>query len=752
MKTIKFLFFMMFAAASWGQNTVEFTVNSTQGEAILGAEIYFNELHKGNSTDENGQAEIAIPQGKHNFTISYLGFKTFSGSIDSSTETKITITLEESIFGLDEIIVSTPFNQLQSQNVMKVESATAQQLKDMGSFDLGDGIAKMPGASQITSGTSLSKPVIRGLSGNRILVYSQGVRLENQQFGDDHSLGINGSGVSSVELIKGPASLLYGSDALGGVLYFNPEKFADANDFKASIDQSFNSGTLGSNTSLMVANSGEKFGIIARGTYNAHMDYALPDEGYVHNSRFNEKDFKLGLNFDGENSNTNIRYSYNHNISGILETHEEEGHLEEEEEHEEHEFEDHDRDKTYTPAEPYQDVVMQVASLHHHTYFGKSKLIADIGFSQNDRKEIEHHEDHEEEGHEEEEEHEEEAALHLILNAVNYNLRLETNASENLKWTAAIQGTWQDNKNYGEEELVPNATTNDIGAYVAVNFKNAIQAGIRFDHRQINSVEFTNDYNSVNGAIGWKADLSQNLTQRINVATGFRAPNLAELGSDGIHHGSNRYEIGNADLQAEQNIQFDYGLEYSNEHFEFYVNAFYNVIDNFIYLENSGTTTDGFEVYNYVQDAANLYGGETGIHLHPHPLDWFHFESAYQLVYGEQREDKEALPFIPPGRWNNTIRAEFQPSETTQKLFVALNYEYNFDQNRVAINEDPTAAYGVLNFNSGVTWKFDSFEMGANLNLLNILDDSYIPHLSRFKPLGIPNPGRSVMLGVNINM
>ncbi len=138
---------------------------------------------------------------------------------------------------MDEVIVSTAFNKIQSQNVMKVEHESIKELQRKGTATLIEGLATIPGVSQVSTGTSIGKPVIRGLSGNRVLVYSQGVRMENQQFGDEHGLGLNDSGIESVEVIKGPASLLYGSDALGGVLYFNPEKFADANTFKANFSQ-----------------------------------------------------------------------------------------------------------------------------------------------------------------------------------------------------------------------------------------------------------------------------------------------------------------------------------------------------------------------------------------------------------------------------------------------------------------------------------------------------------------------------------
>lgn len=750
MKFNPILLLVFWAFTSYGQNQLKIQINDTDQFPIMGAEVSFPELHKGVITDENGAASIALPKGTHQITVHYLGFNPQDISVSIPEQTSITIVLEESVFGLDEIMVSTPFNQLQSQNVMKVESASLAEMRAQGSFDLADGISKMAGASQRSSGTSLSKPVIRGLSGNRILVYTQGVRLENQQFGDDHSLGINQAGNSSVELIKGPASLLYGSDALGGVLYINPEKFAAANSDKLELDQSFNSSTLGSNTSAMYAKSFDDFGFMARGTYNANMDYVVPGGEYVTNSRFKETDFKAGINFDGLGQNTQIRYSYNHNISGIIEA----AHKEDHEEHEE--FYSHDREKSYTAEEPYQDVTMQIISIHNHFLIGNGKLVTNIGLSQNDRKEVEHHEEHgEEEIHEEEEHHEdEEASLWMKLNTITYDVQYKLNPENDLKWVFAVQGLNQENTNYGEEELIPDANTNDIGAYMAVNFskeKHNLQAGVRFDNRNIKTSDFSNNYSSFNGSLGYKYDYNDAFKIRLNLASGFRAPNLAELASDGVHHGSNRYEIGNQNLESEQNVQIDLNLSLDTDHYELYMNGFYNYINNYIYLDQTDQTIDGFTVYNYTQNNAKLYGGEAGIHIHPHPYDWFHFESNYQIVVGELY-DGSALPFIPPGKWDNTLRFEFDSGKTLKKPFVALNYEYNFAQERVSGLETATPSYGLLNFNSGLLWQFSGAKLGANFNILNILDTAYIPHLSRFKEFGINNPGRSFMLGLNLNI
>ena len=217
-----------------------------------------------------------------------MGYTTKHQFIDKlQKENVLNVQLETSTFEMDEVIVSTAFSKIQSQNVMKVEHATMRDLEKNGTSTLIEGLATIPGVSQVSTGTSIGKPVIRGLSGNRVLVYSQGVRIENQQFGDEHGLGLNGAGVESVEVIKGPASLLYGSDALGGVLYFNPEKFAEAHTLKADYSQKLFSNTLGSNSSMGVKTSTENWKFLARGSYNTHSDYQISGGDRVTNTRYN---------------------------------------------------------------------------------------------------------------------------------------------------------------------------------------------------------------------------------------------------------------------------------------------------------------------------------------------------------------------------------------------------------------------------------------------------------------------------------
>ncbi|MFT7351057.1 MAG: iron complex outermembrane receptor protein [Flavobacterium sp.] len=735
MKNILFALIVGLSAFSYAQNKVRGTIVDANNSPIPGATINLPEIHKETVSDSNGMFELTnLPSGRFQIVFSYVGFESQNQIFNTNLKPiDLNIVLKESVHQMDEVIVSTPFQKLQSQNVMKIEFASVKELRQKGAATLIEGLATIPGVSQVSTGVSIGKPVIRGLSGNRVLVYTQGVRLENQQFGEEHGLGLNDAGVESVEVIKGPASLLYGSDAIGGVLYFNPEKFARANQSELNFNTKYFSNTLGSNSSLGYKVSGNDLKFTARVSNNSHADYEIPTGERVTNTRYNELDFKTGLGYSNANFSTVFRYNFNRLDLGIPENG-----IGEQSTSKNTEF-------------PKQGIFAQILSLNNVIFFRNSKLDADIGYIANDRSEFEDSD---------------QASLRMKLNTFNYNVKYHLPKFGNLEAIIGTQGMHQTNTNFGEELLIPDATTNDFGFFGTANYewnKNVLQAGIRFDNRKIVALEngeigeegyfapLDKKYESFNASLGFKTNLKENTTLRLNVASGFRAPNLAELTSNGVHEGSNRYEIGNANLKNEQNVQTDLNLEYKNVHFEMYINGFYNLINNYIFIEPNGNVIDDNDVYDYTQANANLFGGEAGIHFHPHPLDWLHILSSFESVRG-QKKDGQNLPLIPANRFINTLRTEFNSTKYFKESYAMISVEYTLKQKNASIFETASNDYTLVNLGFGgkVTLGKTSFDVTLNAN--NLLNKSYISHLSRLKNDGIPNIGRNIILGINFSI
>ncbi len=705
-------------SSTHAQNNLRGTVtDKATSESIAFANIYLPELEKGNTTDENGFFKIEnIPSGTYKIIVSFIGYETQSLSLKIPYSEALLIILVPSAIEMKEVIISTPFHKLQSENVMKVEQEKIAELKAKGAINLSDGLSNIAGVESVTTGVSIGKPVIRGLSSNRVLVYTQGVRLENQQFGDEHGLGLSDFGIESVEVIKGPASLLYGSDALGGVLYLNPEKYAAANTSSGDLSVNYFSNTQGFNTNAGYKASGDTFKFIFRGGIAEHSDYKTNDYR-VTNTRFREQDFKTALGYQISKFKTELRYNVNNSNLGIPE-------------------DIGIQSKQATPLTPFQNITNHVFSSKSVVFFNGSRLDINMGLLYNDRKEFEKLI---------------EPSLHMKLKTFNYDVKYNLPELGKFETIVGVQGMNQTNTNYGEETLIPNASTNDFGVLAVshIHFEKAdVQLGARFDNRAIdvlNSIQ--PKFNSFNGSFGVKTNIVEHITARLNLATGFRAPNLAELTSDGVHEGTNRYEVGNPDLKNEQNFQTDLSLEFKNEHIELFANAFYNIINNYIFLSPSGSNIDNTQVYDYVQADANLYGGELGLHFHPHPLDWLHIESSFETVTGKQKNDSY-LPLIPANSLNNTIRVEFKDGWMDEGYaFIKLNT--TFDQNNVSAFETSTPGYNLLSAGTGGTIKILDHNLSISISGNNLTNKEYINHLSRLKPEGIYNIGRNISIGLN---
>ncbi len=734
----RILFASLFAISyiSYSQNSLSGTINASDDHAPLeGVSVYFPQLEKGGVTDANGEYSISnLPMGSFNIVASYIGFQTSSKSIAiRAGKNTLDLNLAPSAIEMDEVIVSTPFHKLQRENVMKVEHVNMARLKAAGNMTLVQGITDIPGVSSVSTGMGIGKPVIRGLSSNRVLVYTQGIRLENQQFGDEHGLGLSDAGIESVEVIKGPASLLYGSDAMGGVLYLNPEKFAASNTTNGDINLDYYSNTEGLSANVGVKTSLEKFKFLLRLSGDSHVDYKTGDNERVTNSRFKGYDLKAGIGYQTTNMKTELRYNYNKSTLGIPDTIGE-------------------QTTSRNPDLPFQPIENHILSSKTNVFFENSSLEATLGYTFNNRKELEDSED--------------DPALHMNLATFSYNLQYRLPKWGQWETIAALQGMHQTNKNFGEELLIPDATTNDVGAMATSHWhlgeRHDIQLGLRYDHRGISTGAngevgtenyisgLDKDFNSFNAALGYKLNITEELLARFNFATGFRAPNLAELTSNGVHEGTNRFEIGNPDLSNERNLQIDISVEYENEHIEWYINGFYNKINDYIYLQPNGETVEKTPVYVYNQQNANLYGGEIGFHLHPHPLDWLHWETNFQTVMGKLT-DGDYLPLIPANNLSNTLRIEFDNRDNKIKSYYAFaTLQSTFAQRHVGNFETESDGYNLLNVGLGGTVSIFNQPINVHLSGNNLFNTTYISHLARLKIYGIADIGRNINLGISV--
>ena len=638
--------------------------------------------------------------------------------------------VNDNLVKLDEVVLTLPFDQTLGKSVLKVDKLNFNDINPIIKQYISNSISKLPGVSIISTGSGIGKPSIRGLSFNRVVVLSQGMRLENQQWGEEHGLALSSSGVNSVEVVKGPLYVLYGSDAMGGVLYIEPEKYLTSDDLEIDYTGIYNSNYSGFSNNLGLKGSSENFSYMLRADITDNGNYSSPD-GEIENTWFKQNDFKAGVAYQTEKFQSDLRISMSDIEVGI--PHMEEGHDDhddhEEDEHDDHEEEDH-----------YQEIKHTTLSWKNTFDMGNDHTLdITLGRQLNERKEFG---GHEEEGHEEGE-----AELEMELETTSIDIKLTMPQSDDLNLIIGTSLLNQENKNFGHETLIPDAEKKDFGLFALGQFDidDTSQAliGVRYDNRSISSESSSNDYSNFNGSLGFKKDFG-NSTLRINLSSGFRAPDLIELYADGSHHGSFQYKKGNINLEAEESLQTDLSYQINNDNSIVSFDLFYNDISDYIYLNPSSMFEDGLRVYDYMQQDSKLYGGE--IHLNKNTsIDWLFYYTSIEYVFAESM-DGEALPFISPLTLNQVFNIDFGNNYSVEIDFIA-----KAKQSRVSMFEEETDGYSVLNLSGNFKTEFMNNDLNLFWRISNVFDKEYYDHLSRLKTAGIHEMGRNISVGLKCN-
>jgi len=679
-------------------------------------------------------------------------------------------------FELDEIILSLPFSQSLGKSVIKVDKINMDDINPIIKQYISKSISKLPGVSVISTGIGIAKPSIRGLSFNRVVVYNQGIRLENQQWGEEHGIGITSSGIESVEVIKGPLYVLYGSDAMGGVIYAEPEKFKSMDGLDIDYTGIYNSNYNGLTNNLGINGKSGNFSFNLRAEMIDNDNFSSPD-GEVENTWFEQNEIKAGIQYSGEKLNSELRLSILDSDIGI--PHMDEDHDEHmDEDHDEHGDEDHDEhgdedhDEHMDEEGLYQELKHTTITWKNTYDLGNNHLLnVTLGQQFNERKEFGEHgdedhdehgdedhdehgdedhdehgdEDHDEHGDEDHEEGEAELDMELLTNTLDISLILPQSEDFNLILGTSLLS--QTNKNFGHEILIPDAEMNDFGLYALgeISLGNSSDAtiGLRYDTRSVSSGIYSSDYSNFNGALGFKKEFT-NSTLRFNLSSGYRSPNLVELYSDGSHHSTFMYKKGNPNLSAENSLQTDLSIQVNGEDSVLSFDLFLNDIRDYIYLQPANTVIDGLQLHNFLQQDATLYGGE--IHLNKNTsFDWLSYYTSLEYVFGET-QDGMALPYISPLTFNQVFNISFSSNYSFEIDFVA-----KAQQNRTAMYEESTDGYSLLNLSG--SWMTSL--LGNDLNIFwkidNVFDKEYYDHLSRLKTAGIHEMGRNISVGLKYN-
>jgi iron complex outermembrane receptor protein len=758
------LFFLlpMIALAQPGYQITGSVLDAVSNEPIAAAWVRLPDVQRQSITDEKGRFVLSkVPAGHHVLEINSAGFSIWVRHFELKGDLQIDIRLNPNVTENTGVVITGVGTATTIRKTpVAISVLRKQALLQSVNNNIVDALTILPGVSAVSTGPAISKPIIRGLGANRIVVMQDGVRQEGQQWGDEHGIEVDEATVTGIEVVKGPASLMYGSDALAGVVQFLTQAPAQEGTIQGQWLNGFqsNNGLLHSNLRISGQHKGINWGGYVT-TKSAH-DYSNRLDGRVLNSRFTENNFGGQIGLNRTNGFSHLIFARFKQEPGLVEGDRDDA---------TGEFilyggstlervSTQDDLRGRKPFIPRQQVTHDRLVSDNQWNVGRSLLKANLAWQRNRRIEFGNPEDAQEQ------------ELFFDLNTLNYTLHWQLPAVKEWHTTVGANGMHQQNKNLGEELLIPEYRLFDLGVFAHTQrffSTGTLSGGVRYDHRGLqtdDAFEGTEQkflaqkkrFNNVTASMGYSWELDSALTFKFNVARGFRAPTVAELTSNGTHEGTNRYEYGTSALRSERSWQFDAGLELSYDHLQISLSAFYNNINNFIFYQkllsvgggDSLVNVDGEDLmaFQFEQRNARLAGLELVFDLHPHPLDWLHWQNSFSWVHGRfdglidlATPGSDRMPLIPAPRWRSELRADVTKwGAYVRRGYCKLDVDINAAQNRFFSGfgtESATKAYTLVNWGIGsdVVNRKNQIRFSWHAGVTNLFDVAWQSHLSRLK-------------------
>ncbi len=755
-------------------------VVDTADNPINGVSIYLHETKSGAITNNEGKFEIKnVKSGAYHLHIKHLGYESLSKNIKvANADVEIDFHLKSATFEFEQVLVESDMMRTgKAEQTQTIDVVNDDYLLKSLGVNLMQSLEKISGVTFISAGTGVAKPMIRGMGFNRMVTVDNGIVQDGQQWGSDHGLEIDQFGIGRVEILKGPASLVYGSDAMGGLLNLKPMPIPTQGKMAGSLVTSGQNNTNLFATSLMLEANKNGLFFRTRASFREYADYKVPADSFsynryvlpLYNNRLKNTagkeeafSFTGGINkswgvtqltvsafrqwvgfFPGAHGRPNINQLQNDGNNRNIEY-------------------------------PYQYVEHFKISSNTSVLFKKKWLEIDLGVQQNVRKE-------------KEELHSGvylpsyktiDEVLKLVLQVASATFKYHLNRNEKWQHVFGLSLKRKENKIGGYNFLIPAFSVNEGGLFIFSEYRKSekltFSGGVRADGGVTNvsgyidtiynqellpilfrmrSTPFNRSYSTLSGSFGFSWVLNSKLNIKYNVGTSFRYPTVAELASNGLHHGAFRYEKGNANLKAERGYQTDLNVTFQKKQVMFRITPFFNYFTHYIYLTPSGKYTTsaegGGQIYNYKQSNVFFTGYETDVDVHIHHR--WHLGFIHDFVYNYNFSTTLPLPFSVPS--SVTFEKEYtvvKEHKRFSNVYVGIDSRYVFAQHRVERNEKNTPQYLLFNFSMGSTLLIGKQEVIFVFQVRNLLNQKYFNHLSVYRPLNLPEPGRNITVSLKI--
>ncbi|MEE9362224.1 MAG: TonB-dependent receptor [Cellulophaga sp.] len=757
-------------------------VNASTLQPIEGVNIISNGLFAISSS--TGEFIIKnVTDGTYNFKTSHIGYISKIVTVKVGEEMKeVKISLDESTTALEEVEVHGKTNKRIAKELSTVSQSISKEFLDKNRENsLMQTLKKIPGVSTMNIGSGQSKPVIRGLGFNRVAVVQNGIKHEAQQWGNDHGLEIDQYGIENIRIVKGPASLLYGSDAIAGVVDIQPAKTPLQNSFKGEVN------LLGeSNNNLLGVSAGvlarkEKWFYRGRITFRDYGDYKVPTDkirydnyifelhnNYLRNTAGKEINGSFSIGYVSENvksetffSNVNAKNGFFANAHGL-----------------------EVRTSNIDYDNSNRDIDLPFHKVNHFKITNKKTIVSDnhmfqleFGYQNNHR-----------------EEHSESVphgympkpvdSKERVFNKNTYSLNVRDSFKPNDRHSieAGLNVEFQQNTIGGWGFLIPeyNRFSAGVFAYDQFEIKTNLhfRFGLRYDHGFLNTKSYYDWYPStINnnddttsevylqradntaldfGNVSASAGLSyihKNTTYKINLGKSFRMPLANELATDGVNYHMYRYEKGNLNLDPEESYQLDIEVDHSTKLFSIGVSPFVNLFNNYIYLNPTSNYHETLQVYEYTQSKVFRVGGE--VMASTTLLKKIQLDASVEYVYSRQTSGAKkgfTLPFSPPLSGLLSVNYQLKEFLFLKTPQLIADYRITAAQNEIVPPEEQTKGYQVLHMS--FLAEMDIFKnnppVSLRVKLNNVCNTNYYDHTSFYRLIDVPEAGRNFSISITI--
>ncbi len=767
-------------------------VTDERDHPLHGASVMISPTNGGAVTGTDGKFLLEnLPSGELLLTIAFLGYERYTEKVQLQDDLHLEVQLAPAFQSLHEVVITDDYSDKRiAEEPLSIEIVNDAFLRQNLGGSLMKSLERLPGVSTIDIGQGMSKPVIRGLSFNRVVVIENGIRHEGQQWGADHGLEIDQYANDRIEVIKGPSSLLHGSDAIGGVIDLKQHVLPEKQSIGGSFDLTGNSNNalLGSSVSLFTR--WKEFYMTLRGTWVDYGDYRVPADSLdiysyraslhdrsMRNTAGNEKNLHFSAGWIRNGFSSRLFVSKIAGRSGFFAN--------------AHGLEPR-RVDTVLHDRSSRDIQFPFHQVNHLKVISRTAwrkearhLEVDLGFQHNFRQEwseyvshgfmpaqlpdtLSFHPDLERE---------------FDKAVYSGNIRSGVRLGERSELTAGISAEYQKNAIDGRAFIIPAYTQHNLGSFLYLKHnlseRSLVHAGIRVDGGIIQTDSYHdwftsqpdpyNDslrfylqraddlerwFSSLTWSLGYNLNLDH-FSLKLNTGKSFRMPIAKELAANGVNYHRFSYEVGNPALSPEVAYQVDGGVEWQNRRLAIGISPFAGYFPNYIYL-NPGYTHDrlygnGNQVFTYTQSRVFRYGGE--IHAHYQLLESLRLGLMAEYIYSVQLSGAKrgfTLPFSPPATLLLNAKYFKAKAWIFRAGYFSLDVRMAAAQQRIVPPEEITGGFVTLNMGAGGKVAVGKQEVSVSLQVRNLLNSKYFNHTSYYRLINVPEPGRGVVVNISV--